>query len=153
MRYAGSWCIARTSVVYGWGGYKQNFATWIIESLRHGKQVRVLIDQYVSPTLNTNLAQMLVEIAERRISGIIHTAGANRVSRYEFARKLAEVFGLDQSLIIPARMDEMRWRARRPRDSSLDVSRASRILREFKPMTIDEALNAMRIEEKHFGST
>jgi len=37
---------------------------------------------------------MLLEIAERRISGVIHTAGATRTSRYEFALKLVEAFGL-----------------------------------------------------------
>jgi dTDP-4-dehydrorhamnose reductase len=32
--------------------------------------VKALVDQYVSPTLNTNLAQMLIEIAERRLCAI-----------------------------------------------------------------------------------
>jgi dTDP-4-dehydrorhamnose reductase len=67
----------------------------------------VLVDQYVSPTLNTNLAQMLIEIAERRLCGIFHTAGASRVSRYEFAKMLANVFKLDSDLIKPAKMSEI----------------------------------------------
>lgn len=146
-QYAKSWCIARTSVIYGWGGSKLNFATWLIENLKQGKQVKVLTDQYVSPTLNTNLAQMLVEIAERRINGVLHTAGASRVSRYEFARKLAQTFNLNPDLITPAKMNELQWRARRPKDSSLDVSKSFKVLIEFKPMTIEEALKIMKLEE------
>jgi dTDP-4-dehydrorhamnose reductase len=143
-QYAKSWSIARTSVIYGWGGSKLNFATWLIENLERGSQVKVLVDQYVSPTLNTNLAQMLIEIAERRLSCTLHTAGASRVSRYEFAKKLAEVFSLDPELITPARMGELHWKARRPKDSSLDISRCSNTLRESKPMRLKEALEIMR---------
>jgi len=146
-RNAKSWCIARTSVIYGWGGSKLNFSTWLIENLEKGSQVKVLVDQYVSPTLNTNLAQMLIEIAERRLCGIFHTAGASRVSRYEFAKMLANVFNLNSDLIEPAKMSEMRWRAKRPKDSSLDVSMCSNILKESKPMMLEEAIEAMMLEK------
>lgn len=141
---AKSWCIARTSVIYGWGSSKLNFATWLIQNLKQGRQVKVLIDQYVSPTLNTNLAHMLIEIFKRRLQGIIHTAGASRVSRYEFAKKLAEIFDLNPNLIAPAKMSELQWKARRPKDSSLDTSKCLCIIGEAKPMTLEDALKAMR---------
>jgi len=44
---------------------KQNFATWLINNLNQGKEIKVLTDRYVSPTLNTNLAEMLLEIGEK----------------------------------------------------------------------------------------
>jgi dTDP-4-dehydrorhamnose reductase len=136
-------------VLYGWGGSKLNFATWLIENLKRGSQVKVLVDQYVSPTLNTNLAEMLIEIAERRISGILHTAGASRVSRYEFAKMLAEAFNLNPDLIQPAKMDEMSWRAKRPRDSSLNITRCSNTLLGAKPLKLGEALVKMELEGLH----
>jgi len=140
------WCITRTSVIYGWGPkYKLNFATWIINNLEQGKEVKILTDQYVSPTLNTNLAEMLLEIAERKIAGSLHTAGARRVSRHEFAVKLAEVFNLDMDLVKPAKMDEMSWKAKRPRDSSLNVSKALTLLSQ-KPLEPNQALEMMRKE-------
>jgi len=144
-KYAKSWCIVRASVIYGWGGSKLNFATWLIENLKQRKEVKALIDQYVSPTLNTNLAQMLLEIAEREFSGILHTAGASKISRYEFALKFAEVSGLDANLIKPSNMNEMKWRARRPKDSSLNVGKALASLKT-KPLKIDEALEVMKRE-------
>jgi dTDP-4-dehydrorhamnose reductase len=55
-------------------GAKLN-STWLIENLEEGKKVKVLVDQYVSPTLNTNLTGVLLEIAERRATGILHTSG------------------------------------------------------------------------------
>ena len=144
--YAGEWCIARASVIYGWGpAYKQNFATWLINNLNQRKELKVLRDQYVSPTLNTNLAQMLLEIAERKITGTLHTAGAARVSRHEFALKLAEVFSLNMDLVKPAKMNEMPWKAKRPGDSSLNVSKALALLIQ-KPLKIHQSLEMMSKE-------
>lgn len=141
---AGDWCIIRTSALYGWGK-KENFATWVLSNLSLGKPVRAVTDQYVSPTLNTNLAEMILEISEKRITGVLHAAGATRASRYEFAVELAKIFEQDCELIYPAKMEEMNWRAKRPRDSSLDVSKCSGIVKS-KPLEIHEALKAMRAQ-------
>ena len=151
--HAKEWCIARASVIYGWGPqHKQNFATWLINNLNQGKEVKVLTDQYVSPTLNTNLAEMLLEIAERKIAGTLHTAGATRVSRQEFALKLAEVFNLNMNLIKPAKMNEMSWRAKRPKDSSLNICKAIAFLNE-NPLELNEALEIMESEARDEGPT
>lgn len=140
-------CVARTCVIYGAkpASGKVNFALWLIEKLRDGKEVRIVTDQYITPTLNTNLAKMMLEAGERRLRGIWHMAGATRISRYDFALEIAREFGLDPSLVIPSKMSEMRWRARRPADSSLDTSKATRILEE-KPLSLKESLKILREE-------
>ncbi len=144
---AGGYCIARASVIYGAvpASGKANFALWLIDKLGRGEEASVLVDQYISPTLNSSLARMVLEAAERGLEGIYHMAGADRVSRYDFAAKLCEVFGLDASLLKPARMGDMGWVARRPRDSSLDVSKAAGALRG-KPLKLIEALRTLRGE-------
>lgn len=145
-KHSQKWSIARASVIYGWRqAYKLNFATWLIKNVNQGKEVKILTDQYVSPTLNTNLAEMLLEIAERKITGTLHTAGATRVSRYEFALKLAEIFDLNVNWIKSARMNDMQWKAKRPVDSSLNVSKAGTQL-NARPLKLDQALKAMRKE-------
>ena len=143
---AREWCIARTSVIYGWGSSRRkNFATWLLDTLTAGHDVPVVVDQHVSPTLNTNLAQMLLEIAERRLSGILHTAGATAISRYDFATHLADVFHLNDNLIREATMDTMSWTATRPRNSSLNVQKAQALL-QHKPLRLRPALQAMMHE-------
>jgi dTDP-4-dehydrorhamnose reductase len=89
----------------------------------------------VSPTLNTNLAEMLLEITERKIIGILHTAGATRVSRHEFSLKLADAFNLNTSLIKPAKISDMQWKAKRPRDPSLNIKQSKHPLRLKTPKT------------------
>jgi dTDP-4-dehydrorhamnose reductase len=133
-------CIVRTSVVYGWGRkHRSNFATWVLKQLQSKQPVRVLKDHFASPTLNQNLASMLIETAMKSLEGTIHLAGATRIDRYNFALQIAQAFGLDQSLLQAVQPDSISWVANRPQDSSLNVNKASRLL-DRKPLKLDQAL-------------
>ena len=142
-------CIARTCVIYGAkpASGKVNFVLWLIDRLKNGEGVRIVTDQYITPTLNTNLAKMMLEIAEKELKGVFHLAGATRVSRFEFAEAIADEFGLDKSLISPSKMKDINWVAARPRDSSLDTSKAASMLNE-KPYTLEKALKVLKEEVK-----
>ena len=139
--------IGRPSVMYGSTSAtgKVNFVLWVIETLRKGGRVNIVTDQWNTPTLNTNLAEMTLEVAERRLTGIYHTCGATRVSRFEFAQLIAQTFDLDKSLIDTARASDFTWPAKRPTDSSLDTSKAQQILQN-KPLEISEALKRLKLE-------
>lgn len=139
--------IARPSVIYGStpAAGKVNFALWLIETLRRGERVKIVTDQWNTPTLNTNLAEMTLEVIERRLTGIYHLCGASRVSRFEFAEKIADAFGLDKCLIDKVLSSQFTWPAKRPTDSSLDTSKAQRYLR-CKPLRLDEALEQLKLE-------
>ncbi len=139
--------IARPSVIYGStpAAGKINFALWLIETLRKGEHVKILTDQWNTPTLNTNLAEMTLEAIDRRLTGIYHMCGASRVSRFEFAHRIADVFGLDKSLIDKSHSSQFTWPAKRPEDSSLDTSKAKRTLKS-KPLAMGEALAQLKLE-------
>ena len=140
MNLASSWCIARTSTPFGLHPTKKSFPVWITENLLDHKQINVIVDQFTSPTYASNLSKMLIEIAKRQIVGVIHLAGATRISRYEMAELLAEKLYLDKKFLKPVSINEMNWIAKRPKDSSLDVSKAVSILKE-KPFVIEQAID------------
>jgi len=145
--FSTNWCIARTSTPFGLHPTKKSFPVWVIENLQKQKQIDVLIDQFTSPTYIPNLSRMLIEISERRITGIIHVAGASKISRYQMASMVSDKLNLDGTLLKQISIDKMKWVAQRPKDSSLDVSRASSILKE-KPQKIDQSLNLFIDEMK-----
>jgi len=120
-----SCAIVRASSIYGFGPGRANFAKHLVKKLRAGEPVRALIDQYTSPTQASLLGRAVMEVAEGKLEGIFHVVG-ERMSRYEFAVKVAEALGLDKSLIQRAEMREMRWIAKRPRDSSLNCEETRR---------------------------
>ena len=141
------YCIARGSVIYGStpATGKTNFALWLLDKLRKKEEVKIITDQWNSPTLNVSMAEMILQILEKRVNGIFHLAGATRLSRYEFAEHLAETFNLDPKYIKPVQSEHIKWIAKRPKDSSLDVSKAKRTL-AIKPLEIREALETMKKE-------
>ena len=56
--------------------------------------------------------------------------GSECINRYDFALKVADALNLSTDLIEKAEMKDMtRWVAKRPRDSSLDFSRAKKLLK------------------------
>ncbi len=137
---ATKWCIARTSTPYGIHPKKKSFPIFIAENLKAGTPLDIITDQYTSPTYVPNLSRMLIEISSRNIQGILHVSGATRVSRYDMAEMVAEKLSLDKKLLRPTNMADMNWTAKRPRDSSLDVSKATSLLME-KPMTVEKGLD------------
>jgi dTDP-4-dehydrorhamnose reductase len=141
------YCVARTSVLYGWGReHRPNFATWVLNKLRSRQVARVVNDQHVSPTLNLNLAEMILDVSKKRLEGTLHLAGATRIDRYNFALRIADVFQLDPGSIEQVSSKDIGWIAKRPTDSSLDVSTATRLL-DRKPLKLDTALERFRGEQ------
>jgi len=122
------YAIVRASSIYGLGPGRMNFAKFLINKLQNNEEVRALIDQYTTPTQATLLAKALMEIIEERLTGIFHITG-ERLSRYDFALKVAEKLGFDKTLIKPAKMEEMKWIARRPKDSSLSCEETRKRLK------------------------
>ena len=137
----GNYLIARPSVLYGWNPIKVNFVTWVMQELKKGKGINIVKDQFNTPTLADNLAELILELIERDETGIFHISGSERINRYDFAIKIAEIFNLNKDLIKPITSDQLNWIAKRPLDSSLDTSKISRIRR---PLNIEEGLRRMR---------
>ena len=139
------WCIARTSTPFGLHSTKKSFPIWIIENLQKQNQIDVLSDQFTSPTYVPNLSKMLIEISERHLDGIFHVAGATKISRYEMARMISDKLNLDEKLLRDVSINELKWEAQRPKDSSLNISKADSVLNE-KPQEINESLTSFTDE-------
>jgi dTDP-4-dehydrorhamnose reductase len=135
----GAWAIARTAVVYGWPAAGQkNFGSWLVDSFAKGQGVKLFEDQWVSPSLALNVAQMVAELAVNKHSGIWHTCGADVVDRVTFGRRLCDVFDFDAKLITPSRMADVKLLSPRPAKSGLVVTKTNTL--KTKPLTLDESL-------------
>ena len=129
-----NYLIIRPSNIYGCGpGAKKGFALGTLERLLARSEVKAIHDQYLSPTYFEDLAKNIVKILETRPKGILHLAG-ERVSRYKFAVEIARALGLGEELVKPISLDESMFRARRPRDSSLDTSLAKSLGLFIRPL-------------------
>ena len=153
-----NYIIARPSVIYGWNpnevsglksssGKSVNFVVWALQKLEKGEEIKAVTDQYSSPTLADNLAEALLVMASSEKQGIYHTAGKDCVNRYEFTLKIAEVFGLDKSLIKPVTSEIFKQVAKRPKKCCLDVSKAEKDF-GIRFLTVEEGLKLMKNQKE-----
>ncbi len=136
--------IVRASSIYGIGPGRENFAKFLIKKLSAKERIKALIDQYTTPTQASLLAEAISEIIKNKYTGIFHVVG-EKMSRYEFALRIAETFGFDKNLIDTSRIEEMKWFAPRPRDSSLKCEHTKSILKlDFH--STEKAFNTLKKE-------
>jgi len=113
--------IVRTSLVYGFDPLDPRTRQTL-----NGEMPRLFTDEYRCPIFVDDLADALIEIAQNDFVGVLNIAGAQRVSRYEFGIKLARALHVEPKFA-PALCAS--YPAPRPRDCTLDISLARRILR------------------------
>jgi len=104
-------------------GAAPKFINWLIRNLNENKKVNVVIDLFATPTLIDDLATASLELVRKDRTGIYHVAGATALSCYEMATTVAEVFGFDKSLINPVKDIELKRAAKRPKFSTLNISK------------------------------
>jgi dTDP-4-dehydrorhamnose reductase len=144
--YCSDCIIARTTVVYGFAPHLPlNFATWVVKMLKEERAIKVVTDQIGSPTLADDLAQMLRELIEVQASGIYNTVGADVISRFDFARKIARCFGLREDLIQGVSTEELQQAAPRPLFAGLGTDKFEKAVGR-RPMNIEESLAVMRMQ-------
>lgn len=136
--------IARVSVLYGWHN-RTGFVNWVINELQKNHTIKVVDDHYNSPTLANNAALAILRIIEKNKTGIYHTAGSERISRFQLALNIARVFELDETLIKPVSSSELKQKAKRPRDSSLSVNKVRRDLK-IRMLDTKKGLKIMKEE-------
>ena len=137
--------VIRVSAVYGPGPGRPNFAKVLWEKLSKGEIVEAAVDQFLSPTFNLHIGRALVRILRlRRDIDILHVAGP-RLSRYDYALLVARVFNLKSDLIKSITMDKIPYKAPRPRDSSLDNSRA----KKYTELSLNDVESALKEYESY----
>ena len=83
--------IVRSSWLFGRGG--KNFVETILALGRERDELRVVDDQVGCPTFTGHLAEALLGLAAGAERGVLHVAGGNSCSWFEFAREIFEPRG------------------------------------------------------------
>lgn len=108
---AGPACVLRVSLVYGADshGLRPNFATTAALSLLAGRPVEAPTDHWNTPVLVDDVAAVAAACLQARLTRVLHLGGPERVSRYEWGRRLAEEVGADPALVRPVRRADTRY--------------------------------------------
>jgi len=144
--------IVRTSWLYS--ATHNTFVKKIYSRLIAGKPFSVVLDEIGSPTYAADLAEILINMigqvqnADDFPTRIFHFCNKGEVTRYYFAKKIAE-FIRNSTSIQPILSDELNMKAQRPHNSALDceisVKEFGLKIRRWED-ALKEAVNEIRSE-------
>jgi dTDP-4-dehydrorhamnose reductase len=138
--------VARLALLYGKGRGRsagRTFTERMLLEAREGRAVRLFEDQYRSPLYVEDAASGIEAALDwPEALAVVHLGGPERISRFDMGVETLDVFGLDRSLAVPARMEDVPARVPRPGDVSLDIRRARS--KGFDSLSVREGLSAMR---------
>ena len=133
--------VVRGNVLYDYSSHTNaSFLNWVVLSLKEGKEIKVVEDQYNNPTWTRSMADIIYLCISNDINGIIHWGDADYLSRYDFSKLIAEKFSLDSSLITPILTEELDQIATRPLQSGLIADKLINML-EVIPPSINDCLD------------
>jgi dTDP-4-dehydrorhamnose reductase len=135
------WAIARTVLVYGIAHdmSRSNIILWVKKSLEEGKAIKVVTDQFRTPTLAEDLASGCFLIADQKAKGIYQISGKDFLTPYEMALGVADYFKLDASLIFPTDASTFTQPARRPPRTGFKLTKSRNVL-GYEPHSFMEGI-------------
>jgi dTDP-4-dehydrorhamnose reductase len=114
--------VIRSSSLYGKAGARGkggNFVDSVIQKARAGEELKVVDDQFMSPTYTKDVAVMLKRfLAINPEFGVYHIVNEGYCSWYEFTREIFTILGWDVE-VKPIKSSELKRLARRPIFSAL----------------------------------
>lgn len=135
------WSILRTVLVYGIvpSMSRSNIILWVKESLESKKNIKVVTDQWRTPTLAEDLAMGCYLAATKEAQGIFNISGKDMLTPYEMSIKTADYFKLDKSYIAKADSTTFSQPAKRPPKTGFIIDKAINEL-GFNPHSFDEGI-------------
>ncbi len=117
--------VVRTSLLYGGPGSAAGAGSHerlILDVAAGARDWRFFDDELRSPARVADVAAAILQALGRGLSGPLHLAGRDTVSRLEFARLVARAWGAD-----PATLDGTSAPPGRPRNTTLVTTRAAEV--------------------------
>ena len=133
------YAIVRVEVVYGKPLPKQhgNIVHLVKNRLENGQSIRVVSDQFRSPTWVEDIACAIEQLLSNQHQGIYHICGGETLSVAEIAFRAAKYFNLDTSLIEPITTEAMNEATPRPPFTPMSVKKAQQAF-GYQPSTLEE---------------
>ena len=141
------WSIARTIIIYGIveNMSKSNVVLWAKSALESGSELKIVDDQFRSPTYADDLAKGCLLIAEKEKNGIYHLSGKESMSILELVYKVADFYGLDKSTISPVKSESLNQAAKRPPVTGFVLDKANKEL-GYYPLSFNDGLKLLTKE-------
>ncbi|MEI7028402.1 dTDP-4-dehydrorhamnose reductase [Paenibacillus sp. y28] len=112
-----SYFIIRTSWLYGF--YGNNFVKTMLRKAKQGEPIKVVNDQYGSPTYSVDLSKFIYELIKTEKYGLYHASNSGQCSWYQLAKTIFDKVGITINIEAISTSNDLRD-AIRPKYSVLD---------------------------------
>lgn len=117
--------IVRTSWLHGKRG--PNFLETILRAGRERPELKVVNDQFGSPTWAGWLAEILLKLVEKDATGVFHACSRGDITWFDFAKEILSQAGV-ATPVLPQSTAELNRPAPRPPYSTLSVEKLEKFL-------------------------
>lgn len=118
---------------------KDSFGEWIVSSLEQGKELSMFEDIRFSPILVNDVARVIDLAIQNNLIGLYHVCGTGSISKYDFAVRVKEKFGITTGKITRSSSDCVKFKACRPHNMGMSNEKLCSIL-DIKIPTPEESI-------------
>jgi dTDP-4-dehydrorhamnose reductase len=143
--------ICRLPLMFGdHPGPAKSFIQPMIDNFLKKTEMSLFVDEFRTPVSGRDAALGILLLLENH-SGVFHLGGKTSISRYDFGQLLGKCLNLKSNGIHPVAQKDVKIPARRPKDVSLDSSKAYSI--GYNPDTPEIALKKLECVQRsrHIG--
>ena len=115
-----------------------SFSDWLFAKLSLSEQITVFDDVKFSALHIDTLCQVIAQCIEQKPLGVFNVGSRDALSKAAFAKIFAQIMNLSFEQVIIGSSDNVAFKARRPKDMTLDVSLLEETIGFHPPLIHDE---------------
>ena len=136
---------------FGYGTkYRKSFSDWIIFNIKKGIKINVFDDIYFNPLYLKSLNIYLINLIKLKSKGIFNLVSDEKISKFEFAIKIASAFKLNNKFIIKSKFLLDKNLVKRARDMTLSNKKLKKKL-GLKSINMQKQIKNMLKDDKHIA--
>ncbi len=111
---------------FGWSlSGTRSLSEFFFNKLSVGETCNGFTDVWFCPMFVGDLAETLVRMLDKGLSGLYHVVGSEALTKYDFGQRIARQFGFDPQQVIPISVEESGLKARRAHNLWLSIDKLS----------------------------
>lgn len=149
-------CIARIIMAYShFPTKRKRFVQIALETLKKGEEFYGVIDQIINPIYVDDVVWAVYSLLESGSYGTYHLGATDYVTNFEFVKKLAKYFNLNENLVIGISFEDFFKEKVAPRTKFcwLDTSKFRKKFGENILHSVDESIKLFKINFKSLSNS
>lgn len=138
------WSIIRTILLYGivHDMSRSNIVLWAKNALEKGQPLKIVDDQFRSPTLAEDLAIGCQLVEQKEAEGIYNISGKDQMSIVSLVERVADYFQLDKTSIERVSSSTLNQPAKRPPITGFNLEKSIKEL-GYNPHSFEEGIELL----------